>query len=256
MKNAWALVTSHGQLIGLFLIGMIFLFLVESSKNKILFSYCLLALLFLWSPFTANDLIAFYIPALEYWYAFMLLPVTAVCGYCFVEAVNMQEKGKKRWIVFLALLFICYLAGVGLGSRGDLQRSTNRAYLNEEYLELFAKMDVEGEPVVMLANDIVLENARAYSSYLSMPYEPTLISQSKDVAIQFYSEDMITLYERVQDPAGHLASIVRGARKYQCNYVILPIEADDREAMENMDYRVLFESDNWVLYHDEKLWKE
>ena len=256
IKGAWGSIASNGQLMGLLLIGMIFLFMVESKKNKALFTYCLLALLFLWSPFAANDLIAFYLPEEEYWYAFLLLPVLAVCGYCFVEAVEMQKKGKERWIVFLALLFICYLAGSGLGSRGNITKATNRAYVEEEYLELFAKMDVEGEPIVLIADDDILESARAYSTMILMPYEVTLINQPREVVSQFYAADLILVHDQMQDPVDCLGNITATSKRYQCNYLVLPIEADDRWTMENGGYRVLFESENWVLYHDEKMWDE
>lgn len=256
IKSAWELITLSGQFMGLLLIGMIFLFLVESRKNKALFSYCLVAFLLLWSPFVANDFVAFYLSPEEYWYAFLVLPVLAVCAYCFVQAVELQEKGKKRWLVFLALLFICYLAGSGLGSRGDIRKTTNRSYVKEEYLELFVKMDIEGEPIVLMANDEILENARAYSTVILMPYEVSLINQPREVSAQFYGDDLILIHGQMQDPANYLGNITATARRYQCNYLIMPIEADDRWAMENGGYRVLFEDENWILYHDEKIWDE
>ena len=256
IKGAWELITSNGQFMGLLLIAMIFLFLVESGKNKALFGYCLIAFLFLWSPFTANDLIAFYLPGGEYWYAFLLLPVAAVCGCCFVQAVEIQEKGKKRWLVFLALLFICYLAGSGLGNRGNIAKAANRAYVKEEYLELFANMNVEGEPIVLMADNEILESARAYSTVILMPYEVSLINQPAEVVSQFYGDDLVLVHDQMQDPVDCLGNITATCRRYQCNYLILPIEADDRWAMENGGYRVLFENENWVLYHDDKMWDE
>ncbi|MCH5279941.1 MAG: hypothetical protein J1E61_00620 [Lachnospiraceae bacterium] len=250
IKTAKAMIFSQGQLLGLFLIALIFLFLSEKRKNKALFVYCLLALIFIGNPFVANDLIDFYFPAGEYWYAFLLLPIGAICAYCFVEAVNMQKKDRK-WLVFIALVFICYLAGIGLGNRENLQKNTTRAYVDEEYLNLFLKMDVEGEPIILLANDEILESARAYSTVILMPYEVTLVNQSREVTVQFYGDDLMLLHAQMQDPLNCLGNITKTSRRYQCNYLILPIEADERWEMENGGYRVLYETEDWVLYHDE-----
>lgn len=254
IKNTWDSINSVSQYMGLFLVAFIFLFIVENKKNRMLFAYCLLALVLIFNPFTANNLLSFYLPENGYWYAFLLLPVIAICAYVCVEAVYLQEKKKDRWIVFGALVLITAIAGDLMNTIDVRVEAENRAYISEEYLELFSEMNIEGEPIVLFADDDLMENARAYSHKIGLPYEVTLINQSQDVVQQFYSADLVLAHEQMQDPTNCLGNITTVSRAYMCNYLILPIEADERWAMENGGFEVLLETEKYVLYHDANMY--
>ena len=250
IKNTWDMINAAGQYMGLFLVSFIFLFVVENKKNKMLFSYCLLALVFVFNPFTANNLLSFCFSEGEYWYAFLLLPVIGICAYCCVEAVLMQEKKQDKVITFLALVLIAVVGGKAMNGGDGLTECDNRAYISDEYLQLFGEMDVAGEPIVLLANDDIMESARAYSQNIGLPYEVTLINQQPEVVAQFYGDDLVLVHSQMQQPLNCLGNITTVARAYQCNYLILPLEADERWEMENGGYEVLAESRDYVLYHD------
>lgn len=250
VKNTWDTINSAGQYMGLFLVAFIFLFVVENKKNKMLFSYCLLALVLVFNPFTANNLMSFYVSSGEYWYVFLLLPVIAICAYCCTEAVLMQEKKQDRLITFLALALIAVVGGRMMNDNTGLTKCENRAYIADEYLQLFEEMNIEGEPVVLLANDDIMESARAYSQNIGLPYEVTLINQPAEVVEQFYGADLVLIHGQMQQPFNCLGNITKTARTYQCNYLILPLEADERWEMENGGYEVLTETEEYVLYHD------
>lgn len=250
VKSAWDTLNLSGQYMGLFLVAFIFLFIAENKKNKQLFSYCLLALILVLNPFTANNLLSFYFVPEEYWYVFLLLPVIPICAYCCTEAVFMQEKKKDKAFIFLALALIAVIGGRAMNGEGSPVKNENRAYIADEYLQLFMEMDVEGEPIVLLANDAIMESARAYSQNIGLPYEVTLINQPADVAGQFYGADLVLAHSQMQAPLNCLGNITTVARAYQCNYLILPLEADERWAMEEGGYEVLAQTEQYVLYHD------
>ena len=250
VKSAWDALNSAGQFMGLFFIAFIFLFIAENNKNKQLFSYCLLALILVLNPFTANNLLSFYFKTEEYWYVFLLLPVIPICAYCCTESVMMQEKKKDKIIVFLALVLIALIGGRAMNGVDGLVRNDNRAYIADEYLQLFMEMDVEGEPIVLLADDAIMESARAYSQNIGLPYEVTLMNQPADVIEQFYSADLVLVHSQMQAPLNCLGNITTVARAYRCNYLILPLEADERWAMEEGGYEVLAQTEQYVLYHD------
>ncbi len=254
IKSSWESVNASGQYMGLFLVAFIFLFVVDNKKNRILFAYCLLALILVFNPFTANNLLTFYLPENSYWYAFLLLPVLPVCSYTCVEAVSLQEKKKDKWIVFVALALIAGVAGSFMNDNASVSPVENRAYISQEYLDMFSEMNIEGEPVVLLANDDIMESARAYSANIGLPYEVTLINQPKAVVEQFYSANLVLVHGQMQNPMNCLGNVTATARAYQCNYLILPIEADDRAAMEHGGYEVLLETEKYVLYHDEEMY--
>lgn len=250
VKSAWDALNSSGQSMGLFFIAFIFLFIVENKKNKTLFSYCLLALILVLNPFTANNLLSFYFQADEYWYVFLLLPVIPICAYCCTEAVFLQEKKRDKILLFLVLVFVAAIGGRAINGDGGLVRNDNRAYIADEYLQLFMEMDVEGESVVLLADDTIMESARAYSQNIGLPYEVTLMNQPADVIEQFYSADLVLVHSQMQAPLNCLGNITAVARAYRCNYLVLPLEADERWAMEEGGYEVLAQTEQYVLYHD------
>lgn len=251
IKNTWDMINASNQYMGLFLIAVLFLFIVDSEKNRLLFSYCLLSLLFVLNPFTANNFMSFFISADEYWCVFLLTPIICICSYCFVEAVSMQKMRKEKMIVFIALILIAWIAGQGMNRTSALQQCENRAYIQDEYLALIKGMDVDGEPIVLLANDDIMECARAYSSNIGLPYEVPLINQEAEVVEQFYDSRLVLVHEQMQQPAGFLGNIATTAREYQCNYLIIPVEADERWEMTNSGYEVLLETEGYVLYHDD-----
>ncbi len=250
VKSSWDALNSSGQYMGMFLIAFIFLFIVENKKNKMLFSYCLLALILVLNPVTANNLLIFCFTAEEYWYVFLLLPVIPICAYCATEAVLLQEKKENKIILFLALLLIALMGKRAVNNDDILTNSENRAYIADEYLQLFMEMDVEGEPIVLLADDSIMESARAYSQNIGLPYEVTLMNQPADVIEQFYSADLVLVHSQMQEPLNCLGNITTVARVYRCNYLILPLEADERWAMEAGGYEVLAQTEQYVLYHD------
>jgi hypothetical protein len=250
VRDTFTTINMSGQVMGLFLAAVIFLFMIDNRKNRMLFGYCILALILIFNPFTANNLISFYFPWYDYWQVFLLLPVIAVCAYVFVEVTGMQKNRRNQWIVAAALIVIVLMSGGLLSDGNGLTRNTNRAYIDEEYLELFSKMNMEGEPIVLLANDDIMDSARAYSQYIGLPYEVTLMNQSEEVTEQFFKQDLITVHQQIQQPAFYLGNITTVARKYQCNYLILPLDSDDRAAMESGGYMVLKETEGYVLYYD------
>lgn len=215
-----------------------------------LFAYCLLALLLVFNPFTANNLLSFYFTADNYWSAFLLLPVIAVCAYCGTKVLWMQERKRDKIAVFFALLLIAVMTGGVPRDDSNIIKNENRAYLPDEYVSMFEKMNISDEPVVLLANDDIMESARAYSANIGLPYEVTLIQQSADVVKQFYSDDLVLVHTQMQQPVNLLGNITSTARAYRCNYLILPLEADDRSAMEYGGYEALAETEHYVLYYD------
>ena len=254
VKTAWDSINASGQYMGLFLVAFIFLFVVDNKKNRVLFAYCLLALVLVFNPFTANNLLSFCLPDNVYWYAFLLLPVIPVCAYACVEAVSLQEKKIDKWIVSVVLALIAGVAGNFMNDNPSAVAVENRACISQEYLDMFSEMNIEGEPIVLLANDDIMESARAYSTNIGLPYEVTLINQPWEVAQQFYDANLSLVHGQMQNPLNCLGNITAIARKYQCNYLVLPIEADERSAMEHGGYEVLLETEKYVLYHDTEMY--
>lgn len=254
VKSTWESVNASGQYMGLFLVAFIFLFVVDNKKNRVLFTYCFIALILVFNPFTANNLLTFYLPDNTYWYAFLLLPVIPVCAYACVEAVSLQEKKIDKWIVFVALALIAGVAGNFMNDNLSASPAENSAYIQQEYLDMFSEMNIEGEPVVLLANDDIMESARAYSTNIGLPYEVALINQSKTAVDLLYSANLVLVHGQMQNPVNCLGNITATARAYQCNYLILPLEADDRGVMEYAGYEVLLETEKYVLYHDTEMY--
>lgn len=250
VKSNWDLINSSGQYLGLFLVAFIFLYMVDNKRNKMLFGYSTIALIILFSPFSANNIMTFWPEFQEYWYAFLLLPVIPVCAYVCTQAVMMPEKYKDKWIAFASLVLVAIVAGSLTNGNDNLVKVDNRAGVSDECLALIQAMNVPGEPVILCADDTVMESARAYTNVINEPYEVSLMNSSEEVAMSFYSSNLILLHDYMKQPELALGGIVTLSREANCNYLVLPYEADDRDAMTGGGYELLLETENYILYHD------
>lgn len=253
VKNSWDTTNAAGQYMGLFVVAFIFLFVVESKKNKVLFSYCLLALVLVFNPFTANNLMTFWPGLSEYWYTFLLLPVVPICAYVCVETIALQKNQSDKWVVFGALVLIAAVGGILMNSTANLSKVENRAGISDECLQMIQVMGESGEPVMLCADDNTLESVRAYTSAINTPYEVSMIAQPEEIASAFYGGAMIELHRNMQSSEKQLTTIVELSRNVGCNYLSIPVTIDDREAMVASGYEAKLETVNYVLYRDNGL---
>ena len=116
-----------------------------------------------------------------------------------------------------------------------------------DYCDIIAGIPVDAPGTKVLASDEIMQYLRAESLNVGLLYEIGIISS--DVADQYYDPAVCGLYKDMQDPKDRLGQIVRIMKGHQCNYLIIPLEADERWEMEQSGFSVIRENDKFVLYY-------
>lgn len=116
-----------------------------------------------------------------------------------------------------------------------------------DYCDIIAGIPVDAPGTKVLASDEIMQYLRAESLNVGLLYEIGIISS--DVADQYYDPAVCGLYKDMQDPKDRLGQIVRIMKGHQCNYLIIPLEADERWEMEQSGSSVIRENDKFVLYY-------
>lgn len=220
----------------------------KSGKNSVLFFlvfYFLFDLFFLFNPWTRNNVIDLWYKKEEYRLLFLSLPIIPACSYC-ISAVPGWIKEKNKTAGIIMTVFMLFL-GVAVVLETDWNaRKKSEGMIPQPYQEIIAEIPLESN-VKVLAPDEILACLRAQSTEINLIYEVNLI-QSDD-AEEYYDSGICSLHHSMQDIRNRLGQIVRIAEGNQCNYLVIPLDTDERWEMEQGGYIVLKETDEFVLYY-------
>lgn len=220
----------------------------KSQKNSTLFFlvfYFLFVLFFLINPWTRNNVIDLWYKEEEYRLLFSGLPIIPSCSYCLSAVPGwIKEKNKTAGIIMTA--FMLFL-GVAVVLESDWnERKKSEGMIPQSYQEIVAEIPLESN-VKVLAPDEILTCLRAQSTEINLIYEVNLIQS--DYAEKYYNSGICSLHYSMQDPTNRLGQIARIAEGNQCNYLVIPLDTDERWEMEQGGYIVLKETDEFVLYY-------
>lgn len=217
-------------------------------KNSALFFlvfFFLFVLFFLINPWTRNNVIDLWYKEEEYRLLFSGLPIIPACSYCLSAVPGwIKEKNKTAGIIMTA--FMLFL-GVAVVLESDWnERKKSEGMIPQSYQEIVAEIPLESN-VKVLAPDEILTCLRAQSTEINLIYEVNLIQS--DYAEKYYNSGICSLHYSMQDPTNRLGQIARIAEGNQCNYLVIPLDTDERWEMEQGGYIVLKETDEFVLYY-------
>lgn len=233
--------TDNGITFGRLLIGFLalaILYLFErKDEHAVLFAWYCIAVWFV-SLFLSDSL------------QLSILPIVPLCAYALVCFCGGKQKKTKA--VSAAFLILICLLGLCGGLRRGCANNTDDL-IPEEYRKMIALLPDSADTKV-LAGDDILTCIRAKSAAVSLLYEPSYINSN--LSAEYYDAAVLAVHADLQDPNGKLGNIVRVMEGNQCNYLILPIDADERWAMEQNGFAVVYESQDYVMYSSNDRVKE
>lgn len=233
--------TDNGITLGRLLIGflaLVILYLFERKDEH--------AVLFAWYCIAAWFVSLFLPDSLQ----LSILPIVPLCAYalvCFCDG-----KQKKTKVVSAAFLILICLLGLCGGLRRGCANNTDDL-IPEEYRKMIALLPDSADTKV-LAGDDILTCIRAKSAAVNLLYEPAYINSN--LSAEYYDAAVRAVHEDLQEPNGKIGNIVRVMEGNQCNYLILPTDADERWAMEQNGFAVVYESQDYVMYSSNDRIKE
>lgn len=215
MKAGYAGFVEDGQYLMLFMVALLLLWISEDPKKKDFRVYCLIILMVLLFPVTAEILMAYQTAYYNYGDLWELLPVTAMLSYGFVLAffkmIGALNQEYGRWksaasktkeniketivsFVLAAILFLCGTLSLGKTMTGEVFSSERIPVEATEVLGEIAEQIQE--KIILLAPDEIMTWARIYNGDIILPYgrnliEPELSAYTYDI----YGEDTMQLHD-------------------------------------------------------------
>lgn len=178
----------------------------------------------------------------------LILPIVPVVSLGLTKMYVSMCGQKKETIskIFYPVLFILMLEGVYenfyITRSPDVDEMIPGEY--KEILECLPDM----ETTKILASDDLLWYIRAKSKDVELLYEAAYMNSA--LSGYYYDAAVCAVHKDMQEPTGKLGNIVRTMKGNGCNYLILPLKADERWAMEQNGYSVKYENEDYVLYED------
>lgn len=196
--------------------------MVEEAKNKIQlwpFLYAILALVLV----VLNPIMVFIYHKItlitgQYYKMWSLLLLLFICAYGFVCFLSILREEKQKLLLVGGFVVLIGLAGSSYGLTADRH---GKAEWEEEakVLELVKK---EGEEVVLLATDSILEYAGVYEPEVRVLYGKDLYTPNLDLGIMdMYAPELLSLYEALKCPDGCMGEIANTAVLFDCDVIVV-----------------------------------
>lgn len=239
IENSYSQFIGGGMYFALFLIAMLYIFLKEKDKKKkILFVYFpILVFLVIINPIFVK-LASIVFSVNTYCRLFWLLPLGIVIAYAGVLAVNEGEKNLEKIAIFISLIVIIALSGkFYFDTPGTFTEYGNLYKIPDESILVAQLIGIDEE-----------ENKKALVPQELVPYIRQI-----DATIEL-------LYGRTADTAywenplateldnGNIEYISKVLEEKNCQYVVLKRATVLREPIENFDFKMISETQNYTIY--------
>lgn len=239
IENSYSQFIAGGMYFALFLVAMLYIFLKEKDqKKKILFVYFpILVFLVIINPIFVK-LASSVFTVNTYCRLFWLLPLGIIIAYAGVLAVNEGKRKIEKIAISISLFIIIALSGKFYF---DAPGTFN------EYGNLY-KVPDESVLVAQLIGIDEEENKKALVPQELVPY----IRQIDATIELLYGRTADTAYW--QNPLateldnGNIEYISKVLEEKNCQYVVLKRATVLREPIENFDFKMISETENYTIY--------
>ncbi len=227
-----------GGYLALFAIGILYIFLKEKDrKRKALFMIYPLLMLFIWINPLFNKVV-FPIFNTIYWRLLWLLPLGIEIAYCAVSFINEQNDKFRKCVVAIGSIITIMLAGQLIYTKVNFSKVGNLYKLPDECVHVAQLLGADDE-----------EYKKAIAPIPLLPY----ISQI-DASVHLSNKREAETYSKVEEIMAMLnrdiKCIVRVAEEKKCNYVIFEKAMVFNENIEDYGFKILTETDNYIIYKD------
>lgn len=169
-----------------------------------------------------------------------------VLGYAMAKWWEQAEKKEVRRVqCFFTICFICFMAFGLYGAVQTKRISDVDELIPVECRSIIRRLPDQTETKVLAPDDIMLY-IRAESADIDLLYEVYYMNSVH--ADKYYDAAVCAAHDAMADPKDKLGSIVQIMNGNGCNYLILPLNADERWAMEQSGFLNICETEDYVVY--------
>lgn len=181
-----------------------------------------------------------------YWRMFWILPVIPIMA--FVMTGLLQKKAAWKNLL-TGVLVVAAIAACGrnIYTNGNFTKAENRFKLPQEAVMVADYMLTEdGETRAIVPKDIFC-HIRQYSSKISLLYGRDIEGFTSPVRNKRY----LKVYEEMESDAPNVRTIMRAARKYECQYVVFDEAKILRGNPENYGFAYKTQIGRFLIYRRE-----
>lgn len=232
IRDAYTAYSGFGINLALVWIAVIYLYIQEENKQKRNFMYFVLVMMFLLlNPFTANNIVTFYMENESYHRIFAIIPAAALIAYAMTKAVS-EEKKKTTRLTLLGGFIVILLISVNFNfTTENIAMAENRYKVSDETWELQQIVSRMGD-VYVIAPREVSEQLREYDvSFRVMGGDEEKWGIINDISQNWSDSEKIRDY----------------ALAYGANCIICP-KGEETGVLDAESFSLVAETENYWVY--------
>lgn len=234
----------NGLLFLYFVVALIFLLTTEKNKSlRVLLSGIGIAVLVLFfCPFTKWVVKDSFEEGVVYYRLLWALPTIPVSVYATIRILQLFKK-KYIMIILGVAAIVCVMIGGNLVYNSPLfTKAENMYQIPGEVMEISDAIIIPGRTVKAVFPSDILMYVRQYTAYVELPYGYDAQVEQWKLPNEIEKE----MCKEVSDTS----IIVEYAREQAAQYIVLIKNHEMTEPVENYNYSLFYETENYVVYLD------
>ncbi|MFP3155319.1 hypothetical protein LQZ18_13010 [Lachnospiraceae bacterium ZAX-1] len=226
----------------------------QKEKNKELLQYYPVFMLVVIGNPVVIYVATKYMIGSVYWRAFWLLPVLIVIAYGMTRVVASEKRTGRLLVALLCAILLIVVSGSNIATRDNYDYAENKEKLPQAAIEI---ADIiknhsermadtqENQPKAIVDGDLICY-IRQYNATIKLLYgrNVTRITNPKSKALLVYSQ--------LQAEYPDFAYVVKIARKYKCNYLVVKNTDYAMQNLTDLDFQLVQAYDVYSVFYDKK----
>ena len=247
MTQVYSGMKAEGSYFILMLAALYILYRVNNKKNQWYIYYILFTqILVVMNPIVVLILSKAF-PVLASYSTFMLLtPVLLVIPFAVAEILEKSKDEKQGLVWLLVAVVVIALSGNMFGVYTSDAVGKGCTSEQQEVIQQLSDLQQE-QALVVIADEEVLPFIRTEASEVTLLYGRDLYQPGMDLGIvDMYSEELLSLYEAMKNPADTIEDILATADLYGCNAVV--VKQFENAPKKLGHFKAYYSSDSYIVY--------
>lgn len=178
-----------------------------------------------------------------YWRMFWILPAVPVMAFVMTGLVQKKALWKNllTGVLVAAAIVVC---GKNVYTNNNFTKAENRFKLPQEAVMVADYMLTEDGETKAIVPEEIFCHIRQYSSKISLLYGRDILGFTSPVKNKRYHK----VYEEMESDAPNVRTIMRAAKKYECQYVVFDSAKILRGNPENYGYEWKTQIGRFLIY--------
>lgn len=233
VKDAYTAYSTMGINLALVWISIIYLYIHEENKQKRNFVYFILVMVLLvLNPFTANNIITFYMQNENYYPIFAIIPSAILVAYTMTKVVSVEKEKVTRRVLLGGFCIILLISVNCNFTTENIGMTDNKYRVLDEAQELQQVISSLGDVYVIAPREVGEQLRECDSSVRVLGGDDEKWGAINDISQNWSDSEKIKNY----------------AAAYGVNCIICPKGDEEREKLDSESFLLLAETENYRVY--------